>query len=76
MINAWDNYKYSVMNTKYEFCEIDNTTEHLFECSVLQTLNKEVKKTENLESIHNMQEVKGTARYIQRVNEIRNKITW
>ena len=70
MINVKDNYKSSEINTKYEFCESDDITEHLFECSILLRLT-----AINIESEDKIQELRRIARYIERVNEIKNKIT-
>ena len=70
MINVKDNYKNSVINAKCEFCESDNTTEHLFECVILQRLTQEEMKAINLESVDNMQELRRIARYSERANEI------
>ena len=58
MINVKDNYKNSEINTKCEFCESDNTTEHLFECPILQRLIQEEMIAINLESADNMQELR------------------
>ena len=74
MINVTGNYKNSVINTKCEFSESDDTTEYLFECPILQGLIQEKIKAINLESVDNMQELRRIARYIEQVNEIRNKI--
>ena len=35
MINVKDNFENSEINTKCEFCESDDTTEHLSECPIL-----------------------------------------
>ena len=75
MINVMDNYKNSYINIKCEFCESDNTTEHLFECPILWRLTQEEMKAINLETVDNMHEVRLIAGYIERVNETRNKIT-
>ena len=53
-INAKDNHKNSIVNTKCELCEIDDTTEHLFECTMLQRLTQEEMKVINLESVGSM----------------------
>ena len=58
MINVKDNYKNSEINTKCVFCESDDTTEHLFQCPMLQRLTNEGKKTINLETVDNMQELR------------------
>ena len=69
MINVQDNYKNSVINTKCEFRESDDTTEHLFKYPIIRRLTKEEMKAINLESVDNMQELRQIARYIERVNE-------
>ena len=61
------------IDTKYEFCESEDTTEHLFECSILQRLTQEQMKVINLETVANMQELRQIARYIERVNQIKIK---
>ena len=71
MINVKDNYKNSEIYTKCEFIESEYTTEHLFECSVLQRLIQEEVKVINFDTVDNMQEIRRTARYIERVDEIK-----
>ena len=44
--------------------ESDTTTEHLFECPMLQRLTKEEMKAINFESVVNIQELRQIARYI------------
>ena len=76
MINVKDNYKSSAINTKFEFYESNDTTEHLFECAILLRLTQEEMKAINFESVDNMQELRRIiARYIEGTNEIRNIIT-
>ena len=58
MINAKDIYKSSEINTKCEFCESDDTTEYLFEFSILKRLAQEEMKAINLESVDNIQELR------------------
>ena len=70
MINVMDNHKYSEIDTK---CESDDTTEHLFECPILQRLTQEERKAINLQTVDNMQELRRIDRYIERVNEINIK---
>ena len=53
----------------------EDTTEHLFECSILQRLTQEEMKAINLETVDNMPELRRRDRHIERVNEIKNKIT-
>ena len=74
MINVKGNYINSETNTECELCESDDTTEHLLECSVLQRLTKEEMKATNLESVDSMHEIRRITRYIERVNEIKNKM--
>ena len=57
MINVNDNRKNSGINTKCEFCENVDTSEHLFECPILRTLKQEEMKAKNLETVHNMLEL-------------------
>ena len=61
------NKKNSEINTKCELCVSDDTTEHLFECSILRRLTHEEMKAINLHSVDNMQELRRIARYIERV---------
>ena len=61
MINFKDDYKNRKIYTK---CESEDTTEHLFECSILQRLTQEEMKAINLETVDNMQELTQIARYI------------
>ena len=56
-------YKNSEITTKCEFCESDDTTEHLFECPILQRLTQEEMKAKNVLSVDNMQELRLIARY-------------
>ena len=74
MINVKDNHKNMEIDTKCQFCESEDTTEHLFECSRLQRLTQEEMKAINLETVDNMQELRQIARYIEQVNEIKNNI--
>ena len=60
-----DNNRNSEISTKCEFCENDDTTEHLFECAIPQRLMKAI----NLKSVDNMQELRRIASYIEQVNE-------
>ena len=69
MINAKDNYKNRIIYTKCEFCESEDTTEHLCECSILQRLTREEMK--EIETVDNMQVLRRIARYIERFNEIK-----
>ena len=48
MINVKDNNKNSESNTKCEFYESYDTTEHLSECPILQRLTQEKMKVINL----------------------------
>ena len=75
MITVKDNYKNSEIDTKCEFCESENTTEHLFECSIFQRLAQEEMKATNLETVDDKREVRRIVRYIERVDEIQYKIT-
>ena len=65
MTNFKDNYKNSEINAKCEFCESDNTTEHLFKYPIIRRLTKEDMKAINLELVDNMQELRRIARYIE-----------
>ena len=58
MINVKENYKNSEINTKCEFCESDDTTEHLLECPILQRLTREEMTVINIESVDNIQEIR------------------
>ena len=42
--------KNSIIDTKCEFCESDDITEHLFECPILQRLTQEEMKAINFET--------------------------
>ena len=53
----------------------DDTIEHLLECPILRRLTQEEMKAINLETVDNMQEVRRIARYIERVNDIKNEVT-
>ena len=64
------------IDTKCELCESEDTTEHLSECSMLHRLTQEDMKALNLEMVDNMQELRQIAWYIERINEIKHKITW
>ena len=63
------NNKSIKINTKCEYHESDNTTEHFLKCPIFQKLIKEEMKAINLESVDNMQELGSLARYIEQVNE-------
>ena len=58
MINVEVNYQSNEINTKRELCESYDTTEHLFQCPILQRLTQEEMKAINLETVDNMQEVR------------------
>ena len=47
MMNVKDNYKNSKFNTKCDFFESDDTTEHLFECPIFGILTQEEMKSIN-----------------------------
>ena len=64
MINVKDNYKNSEIDTKCEFSESEDTTEHLLECSILKRMTQEEMKALNFEIVDNMQELRRIARYI------------
>ena len=65
----------SEINTKCEFYESDNTTQHLSECPILRRQTQEEMKAINLETVDSMQEIRRIAKYIERVNEIKTEIT-
>ena len=52
-----DNHKNREIDTKCEFCDSEDTTEHLLECYILQRLTQEEMKAINLETVDNMQEL-------------------
>ena len=61
-----------ILNVSYV---IDNTTEHLFECPILQRLTQEEMKAINFESVDSMQQLRQIARYIEQVNETKHEMT-
>ena len=75
MIGIKDNYKNREIDPKCELCENVDTSEHLSECSILQRLTQEEMKAKNLETVDNMQELRRIAGYIERVNDIKNRVT-
>ena len=60
-------------NTKCQFSEIDDTTEHLFEHAICQRLTQEEMKAIDLESVDNMRELRRIAWYIEQVSEAPKK---
>ena len=55
MINVMDNYQNREIDTKCEFGESEYTTEHLFECPILQRQTQEEMKLINLEIVDNIE---------------------
>ena len=68
-----NNYDNREIDTKCEFCESEDTTDHLLECHILQRLTQEKIKVIHLEAEDNIQEVRRIAWYIEQINDIKIK---